>query len=126
AAILPDAPGTSVVAAGDPRILEPEAERAAARSALRHGRPIGFPPGANPGLRGVHFPLIAGTTVNAVLSLRGTEPGALLDPERMEMVRAYSSLTALALERCRLAEESRRAQTQIEAERTRSALLSSV
>ena len=126
AANLPNAQGAMVVAVGNSSILEPEAERAAALASLRHGRPTGFPPGANPGIRGVHFPLIAGTRVNAVLSLRGTEPGALVDPERMEMVRAYSSLTALALERCRLAEESRRAQTQIDAERTRSALLSSV
>src|SRR6185503_13245157 len=78
AANLPNAQGAMVVAAGNSSILEPEAERAAALASLRHGRPTGFPPGANPGIRGVHFPLIAGTRVNAVLSLRGTEPGALV------------------------------------------------
>lgn len=126
AALLPDGRGPGIVAAGDPGVLENEAERAAAEAALRHGRPVGFPPGSSPTVRGLHIPLIAGTRANAVLSLSGSNPEVFLDPERMEMIRAYSSLTALALERCRLAEDARHAQGQIEAERARSALLSSV
>jgi len=126
AAVLPDGQGVARFAAGDPTVLEGESDRAAAQSALVHGRAVGLHPGATGGSRGVHIPLIAGTKVNAVLCLSVSDPGALLDPERMEMIRAYSSLTALALERCRLAEEARRTQTQIDAERARSALLSSV
>lgn len=126
AAVLPDGQGIAKFAAGDPTVLEAEPDRAAAQSALIHGRAVGFLPGATGGSRGVHIPLIAGTKVNAVLSLSVPNPEALLDPERMEMIRSYSSLTALALERCRLAEDARQVQAQIDAERARSALLSSV
>jgi two-component system, OmpR family, sensor histidine kinase KdpD len=126
AAVLPNGQGAVTVAAGDPEILASEPDRAAARSALLQGRPIGFTRGTPEGVRGLHIPLVAGTKVNAVLSLSAMDPETLLDPERMEMIRAFSNLTALALERCRLAEDARRIQTQIEAERARNALLSSV
>lgn len=126
AALLPDGDGGARLAAGDPSVLEAEADRSAALSALRHGRQVGGLPGGSTGIRGLHIPLIAGTKANAVLSLSGSNSEALHDPERMEIVRAYSSLTALALERCRLAEDARQAQIQVEAERARSALLSSV
>ena len=126
AALLPDGRGIATFAAGDRRVLEDEQDRAAAQSALLHGRYFGFSEGVPDGGRGLHIPLIAGAKVNAVLSLNASDSRTLLDPERMEMIRAFSSLTALALERCRLAEDSRQAQTQIEAERSRSALLSSV
>ncbi len=126
AAIVPDGRGAITFATGDPGVLEAEHERAAAQSALLHGRPIGFPYAAPAGVRGLHIPLVAGTRVNAVLSLSASNPEALFDTERMEMIRSFSSLTALALERCRLADDTRHAQTQIEAERARSALLSSV
>ena len=126
AALVPDGRGAATLAAGDPGVLEADPERAAAQWALIHGRPIGFPYGVPPGVRGLHIPLVAGTKVNAVLSLSASNPQALLDPERMEMIRAFSSLTALALERCRLADDTRQFQTQVETERARSALLSSV
>ena len=125
AGMLPDGRGAVTLAAGDPEILASEPDRAAAQSALLQGRPIGFDQGV-PGVRGLHIPLIAGTRANAVLSLSAPDPQILLDPERMEMIRAFSSLTALALERCRLAEDARQVQSQVEAERARNALLSSV
>ena len=125
AAAVPDGRGAVMLAAGDPRILSSEADRAAAQKVLLHGRPIGHGQGA-PGIRGLHLPLVAGTKVNAVLSLSATDPQVILDAERMEMIRAFSNLTALALERCRLAEDARQIQIQVEAERSRNALLSSV
>jgi len=125
AAVLANGQGALTLAAGNPGILTSEPDRAAAQLALLHGRPIGFSQGV-PGVRGMHMPLVAGTKVNAVLSLSAPDPQVLLDPERMEMIRAFSNLTALALERCRLAEDARQIQTQVDAERARNALLSSV
>jgi len=61
-----------------------------------------------------------------VLSLGDGAPASLVDPDRVELLRALSSQAALALERCRLAEESERVRAEVEAERTRSSLLSSV
>ena len=124
AALLPEEEGRVSPVAGSTVILDEERERAAAQSAFEQGRPIGFPFGPAPaGVRGLHIPLIAGTKVNGVLSVSLPEGQ---DAEHTEMIRAFSSLTALALERCRLAEDSRRAQAQVEIERARNALLSSV
>lgn len=124
AALLPDENGRVAPVAGNAALHDDERERAAAQSAFDQGRPVGFPLGAAPaGVRGLHIPLVAGTRVNGVLSLSVPEGHA---PEHTEMIRAFSSLTALALERCRLAEDSRRAQAQVEVERARNALLSSV
>ena len=125
-ATLPNGRGAAEFAAGDPGVLAAESDRAAAQSALLHGKQVGLLGGPADSGRVMHLPLIAGTNAYGVLSFSASDSRSLRDPERMEMVRALSSLTALALERCRLAEESRRAQTQVEAERARSALLSSV
>lgn len=125
AAALPDEAGGLVWVAGDPSVLGADGERDAARRALLQGRIVSSPHGSA-GADTLHLPLVAGTRVNGVLSLRATSPQIFVDPERMEMIRAYSSLAALAIERCRLADDARRVQTQVESERARSALLSSV
>jgi two-component system sensor histidine kinase KdpD len=69
------------------------------------------------------MPLVVGTNVRAVLSMMPREP---FEPERLELVRAFSSLIGLALERCHLADRARHIQAEIEAERARNAVLSSV
>ena len=126
AAQVPDGQGGARLVAGDPGVLEGDDERSAARAALRHGRPIGFPYGAGDRAGNLHIPIIAGTKATAVLSLAGPQHPTHLDPERTELIRAFCGLTALALERCRIADDARQAQTQVEVERARSALLSSV
>ena len=123
AAILSDNMGGSGLVIGDSEILDGGGEQAAARSVLTHGRPVGFPPGAGGHAPVCHLPLVAGTKVNGVLSLRAV---GVVDSERLEMIRALTSLTALALERCRLAEDARQVQMQVDTERARNALLSSV
>jgi two-component system sensor histidine kinase KdpD len=125
AAALPDEAGGLVWVAGDPSVLGADGVRDAARRALLQGRIVSSPHGSA-WADTLHLPLVAGTRVNGVLSLRATTPQTFADPERMEMIRAYSSLAALAIERCRLADDARRVQTQVESERARSALLSSV
>lgn len=124
AALTLDGQGAATLVAGDPSVCPDGPERAAAEMALVHGRSVGAPNAAPPGVQGLHIPLIAGTHVNAVLSLRSTN--GKLDPEQQDTIRTFASLTGLALERCRHAENARRAQTEAEAERARSALLSSV
>lgn len=125
AAVLPGEAGEVLGITGDRSVLATEGDLAAARSALLQGRMVPSPHNIGEADT-LHLPLVAGTRVNAVLSLRARIPGAFVDPERMEMIRAYCSLTALAIERCRLADDAQRVQTQVESERARSALLSSV
>ncbi|HEU4724960.1 MAG TPA: DUF4118 domain-containing protein [Candidatus Eisenbacteria bacterium] len=126
AASLPDGRGGVTLAAGDASVVGPEPERAAVVSAMLHARALGAPYGVPAGVRGVHLPLATGARVNAVLSLRAPEGAPPFDSERLEMLRAFTNLTALALERCRLTDEARAVQTRVEAEQARSALLSSV
>jgi two-component system sensor histidine kinase KdpD len=124
-ATVPAGEGDVEIAAGDRSLLETETEKEAARWCLRSGRPAGLPTPGDSGSRVLHMPLVVGTSVRAVLSLRPREAQPL-DPERLDLLRAFSSLSGLALERCRMADEARRTQTEMEAERARSALLSSV
>jgi two-component system sensor histidine kinase KdpD len=122
ASVMADGEGVKFTA-GDPSILEAEAENEAVLWALRSGRPAGLSTaGAREG-RVLHMPLVVGTNVRAVLSMRPREP---FEPERLELVRAFSSLIGLALERCHLADRARHIQAEIEAERARNAVLSSV
>ncbi len=126
AASVSDARGGATLVAGDRGIVEAGPEQAAVVSALLHGRPLGCPFGEPAGVTALHMPLIAGTNVGAVLSIGVPDRTAGADPERLDMIRAFSNLIALALERCRLADETRVTQTRIETERARSVLLSSV
>ena len=110
--------------AGDRSVLESEADQQAVERTMRSGRPVGLSAGAvGPGV--FHMPLDAGTGTRAVLSIR-LHDDQVLEPERLELIRAFSSLIGLALERCRMADSARHTQAQIEIERARSALLSSV
>jgi two-component system sensor histidine kinase KdpD len=58
--------------------------------------------------------------------VRPEQARALLAPEQVHLLETFASQTALAIERATLAEEAQQAQVQIETERLRSTLLSSV
>jgi two-component system sensor histidine kinase KdpD len=61
-----------------------------------------------------------------VLGVRPKQPSALVDPQRRQLLETFASQVANALERVMLSEEARRAAVEIETERLRSSLLSSV
>jgi two-component system sensor histidine kinase KdpD len=61
-----------------------------------------------------------------VLGIKPPSDTAFEDPERLHLLEAFASQAALALERTQLAEIAKRAEVDIQAERTRSALLSAV
>jgi two-component system sensor histidine kinase KdpD len=61
-----------------------------------------------------------------VLGVRPKRAQALIDPQQRQLLDTFASQVANALERVRLGEEARRAEVEIEAERLRSSLLSSV
>ncbi len=110
------------VIAGDPAVVDDEAEEVAARHAFDTGLGAGL---EHIGGRGVlHLPLEVGLRPHGVISVAPF--GGTWDPERFHLLRVLASLTALALERCRLAEEAHSARLQADTERSRSALLSSV
>jgi two-component system sensor histidine kinase KdpD len=110
------------VVAGDGTWIAANHEQEAMRRSFENGQPI--PPGRDAN-RGMHLPLRAGADLLGVLSVEsaGQRP---LDQERFHLLRSLASQTALALERCRLAEGVERARVDMQNERNRSALLSSV
>ncbi|MCB9455152.1 MAG: hypothetical protein H6671_04090 [Anaerolineaceae bacterium] len=55
-----------------------------------------------------------------------SEPGRVASPDRAHLLETFANQTALAIERAQLTNEAEQAQVQIEAERLRSSLLSSV
>jgi two-component system sensor histidine kinase KdpD len=115
-----------MVVAGDASVIELRPDHAAAEWAYANGQPAGILSRIPADAQGIHMPLVAGARILGVLSLGRIEAASLDDPERWELLRALSSQTALAMERCRLAEEAERVRADAEAERTRSVLLSSV
>lgn len=111
------------VVAGDSGMLSGENDCVAARRAYENRQTVGS---GSWGCSSLHLPLEAGTRMLGVLSLRTSTSHALEDLEWRHLLRALANQTALAIERCRLAENVERMRLQAETERTRSALLSSV
>lgn len=121
--LRPDAAAGLGVAAGDAGLVGEAPERAAAWRAFENRQIAGVERGI-PEAHVIHVPLEAGVEIHGVISALPTAGG--WDPERLQLLRMLASQTALALERCRLAEEAHAARAQAETERARSALLSSV
>ena len=127
AILLPDESGRVAVAVGDFSLFGGgEHERTVAQWAFENGKAAGWSTQTLPGSRGVHLPLSGSDRALGVLSIRPADPKLLPNPEGARTLEALASQTALALERCFLADSAERARTEAETERARSALLSSV
>lgn len=102
-----------------------EQEMAVARWVADHGRPAGRGTDTLPGPALTCVPLPGGTGTLGVLAIRAALPGALALEQR-RFLEAFAGQTALALERARLAVDSRAAELRARTEETRSSLLSAV
>jgi two-component system sensor histidine kinase KdpD len=80
----------------------------------------------NPESDTLYVPLIASRGAVGVLCMRPEERGYSLNSEQLHLLQTFANQTALAIERTRMAEEAQQAQVDVEAERLRNALLSSV
>jgi two-component system sensor histidine kinase KdpD len=127
AVLLADATGRLAAAAGDTTLFgDPEHERGVAQWAFDSNQPAGAGTDTLPGSRGLYLPLKAGAGLLGVLGLSATDPKRLQSPDRFQLLQTFANQTALALERTQLAAERERARVDIETERARNALLSSV
>ena len=79
-----------------------------------------------PSAEALYLPLRAARGTIGVLGMRPAPSRALIAPEQVHLLETFASQTALAIERATLAEETQQAQVQIETERLRNTLLSSV
>jgi two-component system sensor histidine kinase KdpD len=101
-------------------------EMEAARAAINVGRPtgIGTPEGAR--ARGMYLPLSTSRGIIGVLGVLADGRPRLDDPDEVRLLEAFASLLASAVERAELRQAADSAKLEVETERLRSALLSSV
>ena len=79
-----------------------------------------------PAAQAFYQPLIASESTIGVVGLRPADPQRFDDPTLQRLIETFAGQAALALERAMLAERAQREQLEIEAERLRTALLSSL
>ena len=123
----PRGTGEASRAAGEPALFVPDAREAGiAQWVYEHHHLAGLGTTTLPRAEALYLPLVAARGTVGVLGVRPAQPRRVLPPEQGAWLETFASQTALALERVRLAEEAQQAQRQVETERLRNALLSSV
>lgn len=103
-----------------------EHERNVARWVFDHGQMAGRGTQTLPGSQGLYLPLNTSQGRMGVLGTYMDEQDRLLSPDQMHLLETYANQTAVAIERAKLSQETERAQVQVETERMRNSLLSSV
>jgi two-component system sensor histidine kinase KdpD len=103
-----------------------EKERGVAQWVCDNGRPAGVGTDTLPGAQARYLPLVAASGTVGVLGVRPVDPATLEDPGVQGLLEAFAGQSALALERGLLAERAQQEQVEIEAERLRTSLLSSL
>jgi two-component system, OmpR family, sensor histidine kinase KdpD len=125
--LMPEPTGQLVIAGDDTMVTRFDtAAQTLAEWALEHQQPAGLGAAEFAGSPVRYVPLIASRGAVGVLALQPEDAGWLLAPDQLHLLETFANQAALAVERTRLAEEAQQAQVQVEAERMRNALLSSI
>lgn len=103
-----------------------DSDIAAARWAWEHDRPAGRGADTLPGAKRLYLPLRTGGNTIGVIGLDDDRQGPLLTPEQQRLFDALAEQAALAIARIQLVDDLDRAQLAVEADRLRSALLTSI
>jgi two-component system sensor histidine kinase KdpD len=101
-------------------------EQSVAQWAYDRGQRAGVGTDTLPSAQAFYQPLVASQGTIGVVGLRLAETKRFEDPTLQQLVETFAGQAALALERALLAEQTQREQLEIEAERLRTALLSSL
>ena len=124
--LLPE-DGTVAVRAGyPPDDTLVDADIAAAHWAWEHNRPAGRGADTLPGAKRLYIPLITGKTPVGVVGLDDDREGPLLTPEQQRLFDALADQAAIAIERIQLVAHVDQAKRASEADKLRSALLTSI
>jgi two-component system sensor histidine kinase KdpD len=124
--LLPE-DGTIVVQAGyPPEDVLDAADIAAAKWAWDHNRAAGRGADTLPGAKRLFLPMRTGRGVIGVLGIDSDKAGLLLTPDQRRLLDALVDQAALAIERVRLVEDLDDAKRRVEADRLRTALLTSI
>lgn len=100
-------------------------DEAVARWVFENRRPAGLGTDTLPAASALFLPLAGSDQSLGVLGVRPAS-GLPFTPDQMQLLDAFASLAAAALDRVRLLGEAQRAQVEVETERLRNSLLSSV
>jgi two-component system, OmpR family, sensor histidine kinase KdpD len=101
-------------------------EESVAQWAFEHCHVAGVGTDTLPAARAVYQPLVASGRTIGVLGVLPADPKRMDDPTNQRLLETFAGQAALALERAILAERAQHEQLEIEAERLRTALLSSL
>jgi two-component system sensor histidine kinase KdpD len=91
-----------------------------------HQQPAGMTTDTLPSAKALYLPLAGARGRVGVLGVRPAQPRRFLDPDQRQLLNTFASQIATAVERGKLAAEAQGAHLQMETERMRSSLLSSV
>lgn len=124
--LLPE-DGNIVVKAGyPPEDILDEADIAAAKWAWQNDRVAGRGSDTLPGAKRLFLPMRTGRGAIGIVGIDSDKPGPLLTPDERRLLDALIDQSALAIERVHLVEDMDRVKRTMEAERLRSALLTSI
>ncbi|MFZ2088401.1 MAG: ATP-binding protein, partial [Desulfobaccales bacterium] len=126
AILLPDAEGLLTFRAGQPITDYDVTEKIVAGWVFRHGHLAGAGTETLPKVKGVYLPMKSSRQVIGVLRLELHAPERLLDSESLRLLEALANQVALAIEREELVAQAQTAKLQMEAEKMRNILLSTV
>ena len=101
-------------------------ERGVARWVLDHAQMAGQGTSTLPAARALYLPLVSSGTTVGVIGLTPSDPKRVHDPIQRQLMETFADQVAVALERAMLAERNQRTQIEVEAERLRTSLLSSL
>ncbi|WP_398475932.1 DUF4118 domain-containing protein [Tardiphaga sp.] len=124
--LLPDAGVITVKAGYPPEDQLDQADLAAANWAWSNDRPAGRGSDTLPGAKRLFLPMRTGRGSIGVIGIDDDRTGPLLTPDQRRLLDALVDQSALAIERVQLVEDMDRAQRNIESDRLRAALLTSI
>ena len=124
--LLPENGMIAVRAGYPPEDTLDDADLAAARWAWEHNRAAGRGSDTLPGAKRLFLPMRTGRGAIGIVGIDSDKPGPLLTPDQRRQLDALIDQGALAIERVLLVEDVDRAKRSMEADRLRSALLTSI
>ncbi|MDD4890552.1 MAG: DUF4118 domain-containing protein, partial [Phycisphaerae bacterium] len=127
AIFLPDGAGNlRPTPAGPNSFAELPHELAVAQWAFEHREQAGAGTSTLPDANALYLPMLGSQGAVGVLGVRSLELDRFASPEERQKLRSLADQTAIAIERGRFAEQAQEVLVQVETERLRSALLSSL
>lgn len=124
--LLPDNGVIAVKAGYPPEDELDQADLAAANWAWSNDRPAGRGSETLPGAKRLFLPMRTGRGSIGVIGIDDDRTGPLLTPDQRRLLDALVDQSALAIERVQLVEDMDKAQRNIESDRLRAALLTSI